>query len=286
MKSTRPSGTASSADEQQRESSVLFSLNELASIENQRQKDEADAVRARADAEARARREEADAEVRRQREHEERLRRIAAEEAIERARHEERVQAAEQSARQETERRQQLQAELAEVQRSRRELELRAALSGPARTGRLVGLVVAAVVVVGGALGFLMWRSDQATRAALDARRVAGEASDARIRQQAALSEAELRTRTAEQALQDANAKLRQRADDTGATGAGPAGATAANSGASAQRTRRPVAGRARPARPERSLEQLDQGAARTGGGRIRKGPVVIDTTKGPLGDD
>jgi len=137
---------------ERRENSVLFSLNELRNIEQDRVKGEEDAERARIEAERRAREEE----IRRAKEAEEAKRR-AEEDRIKRDADEKERVAREHDLRlKESERRAQIEA-AAKLEQARIEAEARARIEGKKfPTMQVVAGVIALVLVAGGVMMYLV----------------------------------------------------------------------------------------------------------------------------------
>jgi colicin import membrane protein len=142
---------------ERRENSVLFSLNELRNIEQDRVRGEEEAERARIEAERRAREDE----IRRAKEAEEAKRR-AEEDRIRQAHEEKERVAREHDLRlKEAERRAQIDA-AARLEQARIEAEARARIEGKKfPTTQVVAGVVALVVLAGSIMGYLVYNHNQ-----------------------------------------------------------------------------------------------------------------------------
>jgi colicin import membrane protein len=156
---------------ERKESSVLFSLRELQTIEEDRVSEEAAAV-IRAEEEARN---AVEAEAQRIRDEEE-ARRVAAENAEKAARDEvERRQREEQMRLEESERRARVEAQaVVEQQRLAKEMEIRAMEVARKKPAWIIAAIVG-VVLVGGLVLFLKNQSDNAAQAERDRKAVAAE---------------------------------------------------------------------------------------------------------------
>lgn len=168
---------------ERRENSVLFSLNELRNIEQDRVRSEEEAERQRIEAERRAREEE----IRRAKEAEEAKRR-AEEDRIRRDQEEKERVVREQELRlKESERRAQIEA-AAKLEQARIEAEARARIEGKKfPTGQVVGGIIGLVLLAGGIMGYLVYNHQQEVeRTRLELTRKADEERKALMAQQAA----------------------------------------------------------------------------------------------------
>jgi colicin import membrane protein len=188
-----------------RENSVLFSLRELRSIEEDRVKQEVDAEQARIEAERRAREEE----IRRAKEAEEATIR-AAEDAVRREREEkERAEREAQLRLQESERRAQIEA-ATRLEQSRIEAEARAKMEGKKfPTGTVVGVVAGIILLVGGTFGYLIYQKD------IEHKREAAQlAAQAAAKEKALIAEKEAAQRKAEAQQRELEAQLAKATTD------------------------------------------------------------------------
>ncbi len=142
---------------ERRENSVLFSLNELRNIEQDRVKGEEDAERERIEAERRAREEE----IRRAKEAEEAKRRAEEDRVRREIEEKQRIEREHDLRLKESERRAQIEA-AAKLEQARIEAEARARIEGKKfPTAQVVGGVIALVVVAASIMGYLVYNHGQ-----------------------------------------------------------------------------------------------------------------------------
>jgi colicin import membrane protein len=142
---------------ERRENSVLFSLNELRNIEQDRVKGEEEAERARIESERRAREEE----IRRAKEAEEAKVRAVEERQRREVEEKERIEREHDLRLKESERRAQIEA-AARLEQARIEAEARARIEGKQfPTAKVVGGVIALVALAGATMGYLVYNHNQ-----------------------------------------------------------------------------------------------------------------------------
>src|SRR5579864_7160734 len=142
---------------ERRENSVLFSLNELRNIEQDRVRSEEEAERQRIEAERRAREEE----IRRAKEAEEAKRRAEEDRVRKEIEDKERVHREGELRLKESERRAQIEA-AAKLEQARIEAEARARIEGKKfPTTQVVGGIIALVLFAGSVMGYLVYNHNQ-----------------------------------------------------------------------------------------------------------------------------
>ena len=205
---------------ERRENSVLFSLNELRNIEQDRVKSEEEQERARIEAERRAREEE----IRRAKEAEEAKVRAEQERQRREIEEKERIEREHDLRLKESERRAQIEA-AAKLEQARIEAEARARIEGKKfPTMQVVGGVIAVVVLAAGIMSYLVYTNNQehareqaALQARVDAERKQLLAQQEADRQKLEAQLAAMKDDLAKAKTDEERAKIRAKMEQTAA---------------------------------------------------------------------